>query len=43
MRGQRRKSLIWLFDVNVLVAMAESQHIFHESIPGWLAKREDKT
>jgi hypothetical protein len=28
--------LIWLFDVNVLLAIADSQHAFHESIHKWL-------
>lgn len=34
--------MTWLFDVNVLVAVADSSHIFHQSIHRWLANCEDK-
>jgi toxin-antitoxin system PIN domain toxin len=35
--------LIWLFDVNVLIAIADSSHIFHEAIHRWLAHRDEQT
>jgi uncharacterized protein len=35
--------LTWLFDVNVLIAIADSSHIFHQAIHGWLAAAADRT
>ena len=35
--------MIWLFDVNVLIAIADSSHIFHDAIHRWLARCEEQT
>jgi hypothetical protein len=35
--------LIWLFDVNVLISIADSSHVFHGAIHRWLASRGERT
>jgi toxin-antitoxin system PIN domain toxin len=35
--------LIWLFDVNVLIAIADSGHVFHNAIHRWLAASGEGT
>jgi toxin-antitoxin system PIN domain toxin len=35
--------LIWLFDVNVLIAIADPSHVFHEAVHAWLADATDQT
>ena len=35
--------MIWLFDVNVLIAIADSSHVFHEAIHRWLAACRERT
>jgi uncharacterized protein len=35
--------LTWLFDVNVLIAIADSSHIFHQVIHRWLAAATEQT
>lgn len=32
--------MTWLFDVNVLIAIADGRHIFHAPIHRWLARHE---
>jgi toxin-antitoxin system PIN domain toxin len=34
--------LIWLFDVNVLIAIADSAHIFHRAIHRWIADAREQ-
>jgi hypothetical protein len=33
--------LTWLFDVNVLMAIADTEHPFHRSIHGWLGRHKN--
>jgi toxin-antitoxin system PIN domain toxin len=35
--------LIWLFDVNVLIAIADPSHIFHDAIHDWLGTATERT
>ena len=35
--------MIWLFDVNVLLAIADSHHAFHDAIHRWLDQRHGQT
>ena len=35
--------MIWLFDVNVLIAIADSSHVFHDAIHRWLAACSEPT
>ena len=35
--------MIWLFDVNVLIAIADSGHVFHNAIHRWLAATGEGT
>jgi len=35
--------LIWLFDVNVLIAIADPSHVFHPAIHRWLSGCADQT
>ncbi len=35
--------MIWLFDVNTLIAIADSSHVFHEAIHRWLAVCAERT
>jgi len=34
--------LTWLFDVNVLIAIGDSTHVFHRAIHRWLADAKEK-
>jgi predicted nucleic acid-binding protein len=43
MSRRQGRSLTWLFDVNVLIAIADSNHIFHQAIHGWLASAVPRT
>lgn len=35
--------MIWLFNVNVLIAIADPEHVFHHAIHRWLTETPDKT
>ena len=35
--------MIWLFEVNVLLAIADSQHVFHDAIHRWLRGHKGQT
>jgi hypothetical protein len=35
--------LIWLFDVNVLIAIVDPAHVFHPAIHTWLAEHRKAT
>jgi toxin-antitoxin system PIN domain toxin len=35
--------VVWLFDINVLLAIGDSQHLFHDAIHDWLAAHKGHT
>jgi toxin-antitoxin system PIN domain toxin len=41
--SRRVAALIWLFDVNVLIAIVDPAHVFHTTIHGWLQRRGKAT
>src|SRR5215831_4970550 len=43
LKRRTNKQLTWLFDVNVLLAIADSQHVFHNSMHKWLRAHKGQT